>query len=133
MTATSIQLFYSFYHVGLRCVNLIIQIYDDEKKAIAGRYSRQQLQELDAQLSALHQRNNIVTPICSSATFITFITPRRVSIVTMTSLNCFHGIMHGRKNLLFTAQRRTAAAAAAGLYVVKKASHSNNSIKRSGH
>jgi len=30
VTATSIQLFYSFYHVGLRCVNLFIQTYDDD-------------------------------------------------------------------------------------------------------
>jgi len=25
-----LSFFYSFYHVGLRCVNLFIQIYDDD-------------------------------------------------------------------------------------------------------
>jgi len=29
-----IQLFYSFYHAGLRCVNLFIQIYDDDMMMI---------------------------------------------------------------------------------------------------
>jgi len=40
VTATSIQLFYSFYHVGLRRVNLFIQIYDDDDDDDDSRQTR---------------------------------------------------------------------------------------------